>query len=127
MTKFALVGSGEYLPPMEAVDRALVSQVPGPPRVVCLPTAAGTEGTPRIDYWMQLGVEHFTRLGVQVESLPVINRTKRTTRPWRRLSRQPISSISRAANLNTSITPWFGTEFGPPSKGVLAQGGLLAG
>ena len=44
----ALVGSGEYLPPMDPVDRILLSRLPGPPRVVCLPTAAGTEGAERI-------------------------------------------------------------------------------
>jgi cyanophycinase len=71
----ALVGSGEYLPPMEPVDRYLLSRLPGPADVVCLPTAAGTEGPERIAYWSNLGCEHFTRLGVaRVEALPVIDR-----------------------------------------------------
>ncbi len=39
----ALVGSGEYLPPMEAVDRDLIRRLEKPARVVCLPTAAGKE------------------------------------------------------------------------------------
>jgi cyanophycinase len=71
----ALTGSGEYLPPMEAVDRELIRRLPGPARVVCLPTAAGTEGPERIGYWSQLGVAHFTRLGARVEALPIIDRT----------------------------------------------------
>jgi cyanophycinase len=70
----ALVGSGEYLPPMMPVDRILLGRVPAPPRVVCLPTAAGTEGSERIAYWSRLGEEHFTRLGVPVRSLPVVDR-----------------------------------------------------
>ncbi len=70
----ALVGSGEYLPPIEAMDRELISRLPGDPRVVCLPTAAGTEGDERIEYWSNLGVDHFNRLGVQVEALPIIDR-----------------------------------------------------
>ncbi|MGB7540064.1 MAG: Type 1 glutamine amidotransferase-like domain-containing protein [Anaerolineales bacterium] len=69
----ALVGSGEYLPPMEAVDRLLLQRLPSPARVVCLPTAAGTEGPGRTGYWARLAVEHFTRLGVSVRSLPVID------------------------------------------------------
>jgi cyanophycinase len=69
----ALVGSGEYLPPMEATDRELLQRLPSPARVVCLPTAAGTEGPDRIGYWARLAVEHFTRLGVSVRSLPVID------------------------------------------------------
>ncbi len=71
----ALTGSGEYLPAMEPVDRNLLSRLEGPLRVVCLPTAAGQEGPERIAYWSQLGVDHFTRLGVQVEALPLIDRT----------------------------------------------------
>lgn len=70
----ALIGSGEYLPPIEPVDRFLFDQLPAAPRVVCLPTAAGTEGNERINYWMNLGVQHFSRLGVSVEALPVIDR-----------------------------------------------------
>jgi cyanophycinase len=69
----ALIGSGEYLPPMEAVDRELIRRLPSPARVVCLPTAAGTEGPERIGYWTRLGVNYFTRLGVSVRSLPVID------------------------------------------------------
>ena len=70
----ALVGSGEYLPAMEPVDRYLIGQLSRPPRVVCLPTAAGREGSERIAYWARLGVEHFTRLEAVVESLPVIDK-----------------------------------------------------
>ena len=59
---------------MEPVDRYLIGKLRKPPRVVCLPTAAGREGSERIDYWARLGIEHFTRLGAAVESLPVIDR-----------------------------------------------------
>ena len=72
----ALVGSGEYLPAMEAVDRTLLDRLPEAPRVVCLPTAAGTEGPERIAYWSRLGVEHFTRLDAQAEAVPVVDRTQ---------------------------------------------------
>ncbi len=70
----ALAGSGEYLPPMEPVDRWLLGQLRGPARVVCLPTAAGKEGPERINYWSTLGVEHFTRLGAKAEAVEIINR-----------------------------------------------------
>jgi cyanophycinase len=84
----ALVGSGEYLPPMEPVDRYLLAQLQQPGRVVCLPTAAGTEGDARIRYWSKLGVEHFTRLGVQAEALPVIDRDSAMDEQWARRIRQ---------------------------------------
>lgn len=70
----ALVGSGEFLPGMDSVDRYLLAQLQGEPRVVCLPTAAGTEGPTRIEYWMELGVQHFSRLGVPVEAVEIVTR-----------------------------------------------------
>jgi cyanophycinase len=71
----ALVGSGEYLPPMDAVDRYLLGVLKTEPHIVCLPTAAGTEGPERINYWSELGKAHFTKLGVKVETLPVIDQS----------------------------------------------------
>ncbi len=70
----ALVGSGEYLPAMEPVDRNLIARLGESPRVVCLPTAAGTEGSERIGYWTRLGVAHFQRLGAAVQTVPVVDR-----------------------------------------------------
>jgi cyanophycinase len=69
----ALVGSGEYLPPMEPVDRYLLDLLGSQAQVACLPTAAGREGPERIRYWSNLGVEHFRRLGVRVEAVPIID------------------------------------------------------
>jgi cyanophycinase len=78
----ALVGSGEYLPPMEPVDRQLIERLGDAPRVVCLPTAAGQEGDERIAYWSNLGERHFARLGAQVETLPVIDRAGALQENW---------------------------------------------
>lgn len=72
----ALLGSGEYLPVMEAVDAHLLANCGASgrkPRVVCLPTAAGAEGAKSISRWSNMGVEHFKRLGADVQALPVIN------------------------------------------------------
>ena len=68
----ALVGSGEFLPDMEAVDAALLAG--RPPRVVVLPTASAPEGSERVEYWMQLGTEHYRRLGVEPVPLAVLDR-----------------------------------------------------
>jgi cyanophycinase len=81
----ALVGSGEYLPPMEPVDGYLLRQLQEPPGVVCLPTAAGTEGPERIAYWSQLGVEHFRNLGAPVMALPVIDRASANNADFARM------------------------------------------
>jgi cyanophycinase len=72
----ALLGSGEYLPVMDDVDRYLLANCGADgrkPRVVCLPTAAGQEGEKSVSRWSRMGVEHFSNLGAEVQSLPVID------------------------------------------------------
>lgn len=73
----ALVGSGEYLPVMDEVDRYLLDSLKlngRKPRVVCLPTAAGREGEHSVNRWSDMGVEHFEKLGADVTALPIIDR-----------------------------------------------------
>lgn len=70
----AVVGSGEYLAPMETVDRQLLDLFDTLPRMVCLPTAAGREGDEKIDDWMHRGVDHFTSLGAEAEPVRVWDR-----------------------------------------------------
>lgn len=71
----ALVGAGEYLPVMEDVDRYLLSSVNSKtPRVVCLPTAAGQESDDSISRWSRMGVEHFQKLGADVQALRIIDK-----------------------------------------------------
>jgi cyanophycinase len=75
----ALLGSGEYLPVMDKVDTYLLKQtVPDgrTPRVVCLPTAAGTEGEASVGKWMKMGEDHFMALGAQVQPLHITNRAE---------------------------------------------------
>jgi cyanophycinase len=75
----ALLGSGEYLPVMDDVDRYLLKETVTenrPPRVVCLPTAAGMEGDESVGRWKQMGEEHFRTLGAEVTALHITNRTE---------------------------------------------------
>jgi cyanophycinase-like exopeptidase len=68
----ALVGSGEFLPVMEPVDRALLQG--RPPRAAFLPTAAALEGDARVAYWLDLGRRHYEQLGVEPVPVPVRDR-----------------------------------------------------
>jgi len=75
MTKpgpLALVGSGEYLPQMLAVEASLLAGRPA--RYVQLPTAAALEGQSTLDRWIALGREQAQRLGV--EAVPVVVRNR---------------------------------------------------
>lgn len=80
-----LVGSGEYLPVMEDVDRYLLNSLDlngRKPRVVCLPTAAGQEGDASVNRWSRMGVEHFTKLGAEVNALHIIDRGSADDPHW---------------------------------------------
>ena len=123
----ALIGSGEYLPPIDPLDRWLLDRLPEPARVVCLPTAAGTEGDERINYWCELGIEHFSLLGAQVEALRVIDRA----------SAQDLVLAERVRGANFVYLSGgkpaylYNTLFGTPVweavNSVLEQGGVVAG
>lgn len=123
----ALVGSGEYLPPIEPVDQELIHRLSEPVHVVCLPTAAGTEGPARINYWSRLGVEHFTRLGVQVEAVPVTDHASANDPALARVVAEAnyvYLSGGKPGYLYESLKD---TLIWQSIQSVLASGGLLAG
>ena len=68
----ALVGSGEYLPVMEPIERDLLRD--RPPRMVQLATAAAPEGPATLRYWHDLGADAARRLGVEQVVVPVVDR-----------------------------------------------------
>ena len=71
----ALVGAGEFLPAMADVDLSLLAATGRPrPRVVVLPTASFPDGEPTFSRWAEMGVEHFTSLGAEVEPVLVRDR-----------------------------------------------------
>ena len=79
----ALLGSGEYLPVMNDVDRYLLSAVHGrAPRVVCMPTAAGQEGDESVNYWLDLGTAHFKALGAEVTAARIVDRESANDPQW---------------------------------------------
>lgn len=70
----ALVGSGEYLTPIQPVDTQLLTHIAGEPRVVVLPTASAPDGKGVPERWAQMGVAHFRQLGVRVEPVMLLER-----------------------------------------------------
>ena len=68
-----LAGSGEFRPPMVAVDRELLRQTPGaPPKVAILPTAAGLEVS--VSSWIRDGIAHFSALGCEAHGVRAVDR-----------------------------------------------------
>ncbi len=123
----ALAGSGEFLPTMERVDRWLLDRVPDTPRVALLPTASGHYGQRRIRYWLDLGTEYFTRLGVEAEPLNVFDRRDaQDARLAERVSAANFVYLSggRPTYLQRSLV---GTPVLRAIYGVLESGGIVAG
>lgn len=123
----ALVGSGEYLPAMEPVDRELIRRLPSAPRVVCLPTAAGIESPERIAYWSRLGVEHFARLGVQVETVPVLNRADANDMALAAVIAEANFVYLSGGKPDHLYKTLVDTPVWEAIQAVLGRGGLLAG
>lgn len=70
----ALVGSGEYLPKSDPLDRQLLERIDGTPSVVVIPTAAAPDGPGSPERWNAMGREHFTRLGAHVQEVLLLTR-----------------------------------------------------
>lgn len=71
---FGLLGSGEFEPWSEAVDRSLLSRASGDGTVLILPTASAAEGDEVFDRWGRLGQDHFDGMGVASQIVPLKTR-----------------------------------------------------
>ena len=70
----ALVGAGEFLAPMAEFDRSLLEATGrSRPRVAILPTASAPDGEATFRAWAEMGVQHFSCLGAEVEPVLVRN------------------------------------------------------
>jgi cyanophycinase len=74
MNWWSLLGSGEFLPWSEPVDRRLVAEADGDGRVLILPTASAPEGKDVFERWGSLGLAHFSRLDIPAEVLDLRTR-----------------------------------------------------
>jgi len=77
MTWWSLLGSGEFQPWSEPVDRRLLEEADGDGRILILPTASAPEGKDVFERWGSLGLAHFSRLEVAAEVVDL--RTRQDT------------------------------------------------
>jgi cyanophycinase-like exopeptidase len=70
----ALIGSGEFLPPIQPLDQQLSEHIQGTPHVVVLPTASAPDGPGVPERWARMGVEHFGLLNIAAEPVMVLTR-----------------------------------------------------
>ncbi len=74
MSLFALLGSGEWQPWTDEVDRLLLERTTGDGTVLILPTASAPEGDRVFEKWAGLGRDHFEAAGVPAEVVPLKSR-----------------------------------------------------
>jgi cyanophycinase-like exopeptidase len=70
----ALLGSGEFEPWTEAVDRWVLEHATGDGTVLILPAASAPEGDVVFDRWAEMGLRHFEGEGIRAEVVPVKTR-----------------------------------------------------
>lgn len=69
---FLMMGSGEFEPWSEEVERAALDGRSGPVAVV--PTASASEGDRVFDRWAQMGLAHYASMGIEARVVPVKTR-----------------------------------------------------
>jgi cyanophycinase len=80
MVSFALLGSGEFEPWTEPVDRWLLEHGTGDGRIVVLPTASAPEGEEVFQGWATMGLRHYEQAGIAAEVVALRTRAD-TERP----------------------------------------------
>ena len=74
MPWFALLGSGEFEPWTDTIDRWLLEHGVGDGRILVLPTASAPEGDQVFHRWATMGLEHYARSGTAAEVVPLKTR-----------------------------------------------------
>jgi cyanophycinase-like exopeptidase len=123
----ALVGSGEYLPAMADVDRALLAAAPRQTGTILLvPAASGLEpGMPA--EWNRRGVEHFTGMGFAAEGLPIATRDDLDAERYPEQARAARMIYFSGGNPDHLLKTLVGTPFWDAVLGAYANGAVLAG
>lgn len=122
----ALVGAGEFLDTMDAVDQELLAMAGGS-RVVVLPTASAPDGLGVPERWAQMGIDHFNRLGAQTDAVMTLDRAA--------CADPALAERVRAANLiyfsggkpDYLYSTLVDTPVWQAVTDVLARGGVVAG
>jgi cyanophycinase len=79
--RLVLLGSGEFTPAMDELDREILATIPKPrPRVAIVPTASGLEETPQS--WSEMGIAHFAALGADAAPVMVLRRDDAHDPKW---------------------------------------------
>ena len=126
----ALAGSGEYLPVMDETDRYLLAHCGADgrtPKVVCLPTAAGTEGDVSVDRWSSMGLAHFEKLGASPRVARITNRAEADSVQWAGILAEADLIYFSGGNPIYLHETMQGTKAWDAIQSAMARGAVYAG
>jgi cyanophycinase len=124
--RLILVGSGEFTPAMDDLDREMLATITKPrPRVAIVPTASGLEDTPMS--WAALGEAHFAALGADVVPVMVLRRDDARERKWVEALRDADWVYFSGGSPHHAINVLAGTPFWEEVLRRHRSGALLAG
>jgi cyanophycinase len=121
-----LVGSGEFTPAMDELDRDVLATLGKPrPRVAIVPTASGLEDTS--GSWAELGTAHFSALGAEVVPVMVLRRDDARERRWIDALRDVHWVYFSGGRPQHAINALAGTPFWDEVVRLHRSGAVLAG
>jgi cyanophycinase len=101
---FAFMGSGEFEPWHDDVDRWLLERADGDGTVLILPTASAREGDEVFEGWATKGLRHYERLGAAASVVPIRSREDADRREF-------VDALSSASVVFFSGgNPWYLAE-----------------
>lgn len=125
---FALLGSGEFDPWTESVDRWLARRpeaAVGP--VLILPTASAAEGDEVFDMWADKGRAHYERLGIESVVVPMKTREDAGRRDLVALLDEASVAYFSGGNPAYLASVLAGSRFWDALLGAMAHGLAYAG
>jgi cyanophycinase len=124
--RLILVGSGEFTPAMDDLDREILAGLAGHRgRVAVVPTASGLEDTP--ESWAALATAHFTALGAEVIPVMVLRRDDARERRWIEALRDVDWVYFSGGRPQHAINVLAGTPFWDEVLRLHRSGAVLAG
>jgi len=122
--RLILVGSGEFTPAMDDLDREVLAGL-GRRRVAVVPTASGLEDTPQS--WVELATAHFAALEAEVVPVMVLRRDDARERRWSEALRDVGWIYFSGGRPQHAINVLAGTPFWDEVLAMNRSGTVLAG
>lgn len=123
-----LVGSGEFTPAMDEIDRDLLAATGRTrPRVAIVPTASWPDGEETFQRWLEQGRTHFSALDAEVEGVELRTREDASDAACAQAIGEADLVYLSGGKPDHLLTALEGTPAGAALHAVHGRGGILVG